>query len=341
MWNPRTYHDTDFGLADGESFEPDTLEEEISTGEPHIMTLLGPIPPAELGICLPHVHLLSDPPDVLEDFHLNDADRAEAEIETFVTMNGRSLVDGATADTGRDVASLLNLAGWVPAHLLGVTGRHSHRFASRMTNALDVDSLAQELIADLTEGMDGTTARAGLIEVAVGDDRPTDVEMTSLIAAALAHEQTGASVTTFTEVGTHAIGLVQRLALTGVAADRVIVGHVDRVPMSDHALREILATGAYIQFDQIGLNEQYTDQQRAERIFALCEQGFASQILLSLDYDRRSQQIAWGGGPGFSYLSEWFMVQLMEVGLDTDAIRRLVVENPAAALTIVPPGVEG
>ena len=37
----------DFGLEPGESFEPDELDDEISTDQPHVMTALGPI--AQLG----------------------------------------------------------------------------------------------------------------------------------------------------------------------------------------------------------------------------------------------------------------------------------------------------
>lgn len=340
MWNPRTYHDHDFGLEDGESFEPEVNENDItpvSTTEPHVMTLLGPIAPEELGICLPHVHLLCDPPGVEEDYRLTDVDSAEAEIEAFVTMNGRSLVECSTRDAGRILVPLLEIAGWVPAHLISVTGRHNHRFASAMENAFDQQSLTEEFIEELTVGIDGTEARAGVIKVGTSLNEITDVERTSLQAVAAAHGRTGAPITTHTDNGTMALELIESLGLNGVQPNRVIIGHVDRVPMPLDAHLEIARTGAFLQFDQIGKSETYTDQMRAERVVELIEAGFGDQILLSLDYGTQSLLVSYDGKPGLPYLSEWFMVLLLEAGLEAPDVRKLVIDNPARALTIHPP----
>lgn len=340
MWNPKTYHDEDFGLGDNESFEPDVRDDEIPIVqliEPHIMTLLGPIVPEELGICMPHVHLLCNPPGADEDHRLTDVDSAESEIEAFVTMNGRSLVECSTRDAGRIVTPLLEIAGWVPAHLISVTGRHSHLYASQMPNALDQDSLTEEFVSELTVGLEETGARAGAIKVGTSLNDITEVERATLQAAAEAHVRTGAPITSHTENGTMALELIETLGLNGVAANRVIIGHVDRVPMSLEAHLEIARSGAFLQFDQIGKSEEYTDQMRAERVVELIEAGFGDQILLSLDYARRSLLVSYDGQPGLPYLSEWFMVLLLEAGMQAMDVRRLVIENPARALTIHPP----
>lgn len=343
MWNPRTYHDEDFGLGEGETFEPENQDAEVPsvpTNEPHIMTLLGPIVPEELGICLPHVHLLCDPPGADEDHRLIDADSAESEVEAFVTMNGRSLVECSTRDAGRILPPLLEIAGWVPAHLISVTGRHNHRYASEMPNALNRESLAEEFVSELTVGVDGTDARAGVIKVGTSLNEITDVERTTLEAAADAHRKTGAPITTHTENGTMALELLEILELNGVPSNRVIIGHVDRVQMTLDQHIEIAKSGAYLQFDQIGKSEEYTDQVRADRVVELIGAGYGDQILLSLDYARRSQMVSYDGKPGLPYLSEWFMVLLLESGMEAMDVRNLVIDNPARALTIHPPKVD-
>lgn len=338
MWNPDTYRDTDYGLEDGEHFEPDLEEmEAVTTDQPHIMTLLGPIAPEELGICLPHVHLMHELPEEYGfDAQLTDQDAAEAEVEAFVSMNGRSLVECSTADTGRMIAPLLEIAGWVPAHLIGVTGRNADIFASRMPNSLDRGVLAEEFLADLTVGMDGTTARAGVLKVGTSADGITEAEGTTIDVVADVHRQTGVPVTSHTESTRVALEMLARMEKWGVAPSRVIVGHVDldERPLEEHL--EIARTGAHLQFDQIGKSDVYTDQQRAERVVELIEAGYRDQILLSLDYGQRSLMTGYDGSPGLSYLSEWFMVLLMEVGLDGMTIRNLVIDNPARALTIHP-----
>jgi len=70
----------------------------------------------------------------------------------------------------------------------------------------------------------------------------------------------------------------------------------------------------------------------------LIEAGFGDQILLSLDYGRRSLLVSYDGSPGLPYMSEWFMVLLLEAGLEAMDVRKLVIDNPARALTIHPVG---
>lgn len=340
MWNPETYRDTDYGLAEGERFEPEVEDAEsssVSTAMPHVMTLLGPIAPEELGICLPHVHLMRELPDAYGlDAQLTDQDAAEAEVEAFVSMNGRSLVECSTPDAGRMIAPLLEIAGWVPAHLIGVTGRTAHNFASRMPDCLDRDALVQEFLTDLTVGMDGTSAQAGVLKVGTSAEGITAVEQAAIEAVAQVHRQTGVPITSHTENTRVALAMLDTLAHQGVDPGRVIVGHVDldERPLDEHL--EIARTGAYLQFDQIGKSDDYTDQQRATRVVELIEAGYRDQMLLSLDYGRRSLMTGYDGSPGLSYLSEWFMVLLMENGLDAMTIRSLVIDNPARALTIHP-----
>lgn len=343
MWNPDTYKDTDYGLGEGESFEPaDSWEPESGAplDKPHVMTLLGAIEPTELGVCLPHVHLLCDPVAVSEeepDYRLDDSEAAEGEIESFVTMNGRSLVECSTRDYGRMIPQLVEIAGWVPVHLISVTGRHKHLHASRLANALDVDALTQEFVRDLTVGMDGTDARAGVIKIGTSLEQITDVEQTAIVAAARAHRLTGSPITTHTEDGTMAHEQLQLLSSGGVDLSRVVIGHLDRRVATLEELVSIAETGAFLQFDQIGKSESVTDQYRAEQIVQLVEAGFADQLLLSLDYGRKSLLLAYDGSPGLPYLAEWFMVLLMENGLDAMTVRKIVVDNAARAMSVIPP----
>lgn len=343
MWDPRSYRDTDYGLEAGESFEPEDawdVGSGVSVDQPHVMTLLGAIDPIELGICLPHVHLLCDPIALTEenhDYRLADEARAEDEIEAFVTMNGRSLVDCSTRDYGRNIEGLVRIAGWVPAHLIAVTGRHKHLHASRMPDATNVDALADEFITELKTGIADTGAKAGAIKIGTTLDEITEVERAAIEAAAIAHAATGASITTHTEDGTMAIEQLDLLARYGVTLSKVIVGHLDRRPMDSAVLRDVASAGAYLQFDQIGKTDRFTDADRASLIHMLVEEEYGDQLLLSEDYGRRSLLVSYGGAPGLAYLQEWFMVQLMEVGLKASQVRKMVVDNPARALTIHPP----
>src|SRR5699024_10216752 len=160
VWDPRTYEDTDYGLDPGETFEPEdaTEEQEASVESPHVMTVLGALDPAELGITLVHEHLLCDPVAVTgeePDYRLDNEDFASEEIEAFVVRGGRAVVGCSPRDYGRSAAGLMRIAMRAPVNLIAVTGRHKALHAARMDNATDVESLSTEFIADLTTGMDG------------------------------------------------------------------------------------------------------------------------------------------------------------------------------------------
>jgi phosphotriesterase-related protein len=341
VWNPRSYEDTDYGLDPGESFEPEDAfaAEEVDLSQPHIMTVLGPISPEELGICLHHEHILCDPAAVTRDdpdYRLDREDLAAEELDAYVTMNGRGIVDCSPRDYGRNAAGLVRIAGYEPVHIIAVTGRHKHLHAERMPNARDVDALTAEFIGDLRDGMDGTAARAGVIKVGTSLDEITDVEDATIRAAAAAHAATGAPITTHTEQGTCALEQLERLQAGGVDPARVIVGHLDR-RMEWEYLMSVARTGAFISFDQVGKVVYGRDVDRAAMLVRLAEAGYGAQLLISQDLARRSQLLAYGGAPGLAYLLERFTIGLMEAGADALLVRDVLIENTARALTIASP----
>ena len=62
MWDPQAYRDTDYGLEAIDSFEPEDFNQgdDVDLSQPHIMTVLGPIEPDQLGVCQPWEHVLND-----------------------------------------------------------------------------------------------------------------------------------------------------------------------------------------------------------------------------------------------------------------------------------------
>lgn len=342
MWDPRTYKDTDYGLEPDETFEPENIDleyEDVSTEQSHIMTVLGPIEPDELGITLVHEHLLCDPVAVSgdePDYRLDREDFASEEIEAFVTRGGRAIVECSPHDYGRNAAGLVRLAMKAPVHLIAVTGRHKDLHASRMENARDIGSLTDEFSADLRVGMDGTDARAGVIKIGTSLDRITDVERASIQAAGATHVATGAPVTTHTEAGTMALQQIELLQEGGVDPRRVIVGHLDRKLEFDY-LETIAKTGAFLAFDQVGKSNYNADTDRALMQVRLIEAGYEDQLLISHDHGRKSLYIAYGGTPGITYIVERFMLDLMEAGASALTVRKMLIENPARALMIHPP----
>lgn len=343
MWDPRSYEDTDYGLEPGESFEPDDPweagDEEVSTAGPHIMTVLGPIDPQDLGICLVHEHLLRQPTPVTArepDHWLDSEELISEEIEAFVAVGGRSIVDCSTSDHGRDAAGLVHLAMRAPVHIIGVTGRYNGMRSSRGEDTIDVERLTAEFVADLLDGMGETIARAGMLKIATGRDQITELEVASIQAAAQAHSATGAPVTISTEADTTGLERLHLLARAGMDLSHVIVGRLDEKLEWDH-LVAAAETGAFIAFDGVSKPGHTSDTDRAAMLVRLAESGYADRLLISHGHDRRSSYISYGGQPGITYILERFSLELMDAGAEALLVRNMLIENPARALTIHPP----
>ncbi len=327
----------DYGLPPGETFEPAEEDEApFDLNLPHVMTALGPIEADALGFTLHHEHVLCKPLDVGAedpDLMLDDPHAALAELERYFYAGGRSIVDMTSADYGRDVAAISWVAQRAPVHVILATGHHKHRHAAPAAGDQTADEIAARNIRELTEGIDGTTVRAGVIKAGTSLNEITSVEQRVLRAAARSSLATGAPISTHTDRGTMALELLAVLCDEGIAAARVIVGHLD-FRLDAEYLRQVLETGAFISFDQISKAKYASDEARAAMVKTLVDAGFSDQILLSGDLARKSYQLAYGGGPGWAYLVDGFPLLLMEAGLDAATVRRIFVDNPARALTI-------
>ncbi|HET8524585.1 MAG TPA: hypothetical protein VFL82_15220 [Thermomicrobiales bacterium] len=326
----------DFGLDPGESFEPAIAEEPFDLAQPHVMTVLGPVDPADLGLTLHHEHIIANPPGDDLDLVINDPHRALLELEAFEQVGGRTVVDMTTADYGRDVQAIAWIAERSPVHIILATGHHKHLYAAPYVGDRTADEIAAISIQELTGGIGDSGIRAGVIKAGTSLDVITPVEERVLRAAARAHLATGAPISTHTEVGTMALEQIALLAEEGVDPSRVIIGHQDRKLEEAH-LRAVLQTGAYVSFDQISKAHFGSDRDRAAMVARLVDAGFVDQLLLSGDLARKSAQPAYGGSPGWTYLVDSFPLMLMDAGISAPTIRQLFFDNPARALTIRPP----
>lgn len=330
----------DFGLAPGESFEPDELSDEISVDHPHVMTALGPIPTAALGVTLHHEHVIAKPLDVGSndpDLLLDSTEMALAELEDAYSVGLRAIVDMTPADYGRDPRAIYWVAQRAPVHVIVITGHHKHLHAAPWLGDQSAAEIAATNISEIRDGIGGTPLRAGVIKAGTSLNEITEVEERVLRAAAQAHLATGAPISTHTDKGTMALEQLAILKTEGVDPTCVIVGHLDFALDKDYLLR-VLDTGAFVSFDQVSKEKYAPDSARAEMLFTLARAGLLNQLLISGDLARKSYWLAYGGGPGFRYLIESFPVALMEAGFTAQEARQLLVDNPGLALTSYPPG---
>jgi len=302
-----------------------------------IRTVTGDILPEQLGITYPHEHLLTLPPASVKDRDLEMSDEAVMlqELKHFYAAGGRSIVEMTPRDYGRMPDGLRRLSQQSGVQIIGITGWIKQASYTRWSDGRTLHEIADEMIREVMEGIDGTDIRAGVIKAGSSLNIITVEEEKVFRAAAIAHHQTGALISTHTEAGTMGIEQVELLRSESVSPDRILVGHTDRNLDWDLHLK-LANTGVTLGYDQIAKEKYFSDSQRVVFIKRLIEAGFGKQIILSGDLARKSYfptYSSWGG-PGFTYILWRFVPWLYGEGVDAAAIDDLLIHTPARLLNL-------
>ncbi|WP_347059645.1 hypothetical protein ABC795_04135 [Blastococcus sp. HT6-30] len=296
-----------------------------------IRTVLGDVDPAELGSTLIHEHLLTSPPPYASqddpDLEFGDQAGATSELEAYAAAGGGGLCELTTVDYGRDVSVAVAASRASGVHVVQATGMQKGIYYPAGTSRRDVDDLADEFVADIEKGIDGTGAKAGVIKVGTcSTEAVWDVEAKVIRAAARAAVRTGAPILTHTQAGHLGSEQLDLLLDEGLPADQVCLGHLDR-NIGWEYLRGLVERGAWVGLDQWTKDKYGTDAARADMVRRLVDAGH-TRITVSGDLGRGRYQPAYGGSPGFAACHAAIRTVLAD-----NAIADLVlIENPARFL---------
>jgi phosphotriesterase-related protein len=253
----------------------------------YAITTAGPVAADDLGIVLPHEHLLFDLSAYLtkplddheralvdaplrldnaahlrrsplvsrENLVLHDEDVAVRELGYFREVGGRTLVDCTLPEMKRDVAAVARVAASSGVNVVVVTGHYIKPTQGPEVARQSVDEITGWMIGELREGIDGTAIRAGAIKVGVSSvPRMPPEERKCLEAAAQAQAETGAPITIHNPVPFEKRGVevVRILTRAGADPERVIMGHLTHSVPDDRYHRSVMDTGATAEFDRFG-----------------------------------------------------------------------------------------
>lgn len=296
-------------------------------------TVLGDIDAADLGFTYPHEHLWCSPPASQpdRDLELTTYESSLYELQLFKAVGGGTVVDGSPLDYGRNGAMLKRLAIDSGVNVLGLTGFNKHVYYPKWVDIVPVEFLVERMVKDITEGMDGSDARAGLIKGGSWYNVVHPLERKTTIAVARAALKTGAPVWLHTEAGTMGMEMLDILEAEGLPLDRVCVGHSDRNADPYYHL-QLLERGAYVEFDGPGKVKYYPDSVRVELVRSVVDHGYADKLLISGDMGRKSYLEGYGGGPGFRFIKTVFAPRLVDEGIPESVVHQVFHQNPAAWL---------
>ena len=192
---------------------------------------------------------------------------------------------------------------------------------------MSIEELANLMIEDIENGIDGSNIKAGIIgEIGTSKNQMTDEEKKVFSAAIIAHKKTGKPITTHTTLGTYGKEQVNFFKQNGVNLNNVVIGHVDLSGDIDYIL-SLLKEGVYVEFDTIGKNNYMSDDVRVDMLKTIQDKGFIDKVFLSLDITRKSN-MQYMGGIGYSYIFDIFIPKLKEKGVTEDSIEKLLHLNP-------------
>lgn len=303
-----------------------------------IQTVKGSIEVDSLGLVLPHEHLFTDlrgprVPDYARGDPSQVVKVAGPHLAEASAAGVTALVECSTIGVGRNLAVLQSLAQATSIHIVAPTGVYRDAYIPEALREAGEDELAELWTRELTEGIEGTSVRAGFIKLAMSDDGPAPLEVRNLKAAARASASTGAVIASHTIGGKIARQEMDILEAAGLDLRRFIWVHAQTE--GDHSIVEEAARrGAYIELDAIGAAYQ-SQPAMLETAAALIQAGLADHLLLSHDagwYNpARPDGLPDEGYRGYTALARDFLPELSKRGVSAEQIRLITVENPAQA----------
>lgn len=312
-----------------------------------VTTVLGSLDPKALGRVDSHEHVFLRSP-ILPGDEFDDLERMCDEVLDVRNSGIDTIIDLTPIGLGRAPLKTAELSRRTAVNIVLATGVHrkAHYPKGHWVYSISEDELTELMITDLETGIDNrdwqgptpqpTTVRAGIIKLGASYHTIHECERRWFCAGAAAAARTGVPIAVHTEVGTSAHDILDVLESLGVPAHRVMLAHLDR-NMDPILHAEIADRGAFLGYDTIGRAKYHSDGAVLDLIGAVAELGKASQILLGTDVGRSSTLIAYGGGPGMSFLGRSFVPRLRQ-HLGVELEQAVLVENPRTYLpaTITP-----
>lgn len=345
-----------------------------------VETVTGPVELADLGLTLPHEHLVvdwtlragyrtdiggaeladrrvdasiawrlaDDPGRCCDNARLDDEDAVVVELAEFSARGGRTVIEMSNAGMGRDVVALARISERSGLNIVAGSGWYVAGFHTRTVRNATVDELRDSLVREFCDGVPGTRGiRPGVIGEIGVSPLFTRAEEKCLRAAAQA--QTVVGVPLFVHLPgwkRHAHRVLDIVTSEGVRADATVLCHMDPSGGDWDYQSSLADRGAWLEFDMIGMPFYYPGEGQSP---PPGETARAIYRLISAGYERRlllSHDVAFKsmwtvhGGNGFGYISEQFARRLYRYGISPRRVEAIMTRNVRSLFSAARSGVD-
>ncbi|MHC4717088.1 MAG: phosphotriesterase family protein [Planctomycetota bacterium] len=323
-----------------------------------VITVRGDVDPGALGAVLMHEHLHS----ACQDWDEGPTDPAREELlMAYAVPNLRKLHDhgcGAMVDA-TPIAwrawpdTYLRVAEAADLHVVLATGfyremeigsywvRHASQAIWPAVREKPVEELAELCVREITEGIHGSSVRAGVIKLGTSAKDLTPAEAKAFAAGAAAQKATGVSITTHcTAAGAHVTQLTT-LAAAGVDPARVVIGHTGgHLVHETDSVRAWMKRGATFLPTNLRMDQDWEFwADLVDAVRRLFDEGLGDRIVLGLDWAFETEQGPFVGSsimppPPYRYMFTHTLPRFRKLGLEESHIQQMMVANPARILPV-------
>ena len=288
-----------------------------------IRTVLGDIEPSQLGVLDYHEHLFQRSP-LLPGDELDDEGRSGLEAQLLFDGGVAAIIDATPTGLGRDVEATARISMNTDLTVIHTTGAHHGGHYTLGHSLLERTSkqLTELFLSDIRGGFrldDGTPAttpdgrliRAGIVKAGIRYWSIGAFELRVLEAVAATSLATSCAIMVHLDYGSATHEVLDLLEALGVAANRVVLAHIDR-NLDSGLHSDLAARGAYLGYDGMARHSEAPDSAILECLERVVHSGGAERLLVGGDVARRSRYLGYGGMPGLEYLPKRFLPRLRD-----------------------------
>jgi phosphotriesterase-related protein len=311
-----------------------------------VQTARGPVEAASLGRVLMHEHVFVLTAEVQQNYpeEWGDEDERVADavrrLRELPAVGIDTIVDVTVIGQGRNIPRIKRIAAQVPElNIVVATGVYTFDAVPLFFWRRPRATMTEFFVRDITEGVQDTGVKAGMLKCAVDAKGLTEGVEQVLRAVARAHVATGGTPIT---IHTHAAGqhgpeIVRVLKEEGVDFSRVVLGHSGDAVNNPDYLSEMADTGLTLGMDRFGIDHFATFRQRSDLVAEMCRRGYAGRMVLAHD---TCCYIDWFGPGTLDDLKNWHYLHvsqdvlpyLREHGVPDSDIDAMLVTNPVRIL---------
>ncbi len=245
-------------------------------------TVTGPIDADAVGLALPHEHVFVDllGPDDPRFCRVDWSEVRVATIDRLSPLRGLGvdlLVDCTAIGIGRNVELLQDVSRATGIRIVCATGIYKGFVPGPLREATS-EELAALFVQELTSGIEGTGARAGVIKLATTETGATPRETEIHRAGAMAAAETGAAIVLHSPHAGVTRSVLATLEAGGFDPARLIWAHAQGSTAEENL--ELAARGVTISLDAISESD---DAEMVERIGRFVEAGHGDRVVVSTD----------------------------------------------------------